>query len=109
MPVRKPEAEDPTEVLYECHAEMCKVFSHPTRLRILNILRERELSVAAIALELGGLLGTVSPHLLMMRRQRVLVSRKQGNQVLYRLADPKMLQAFDLIREILYDQLKKQG
>lgn len=109
MPVRTSRVEDPSEVLYECHAEMCKVFSHPTRLRILNILRERELSVATIALELEVLLGTVSPHLLMMRRQRVLVSRKQGNQVFYRLANPKMLHAFDLIREILYEQLKKQG
>jgi ArsR family transcriptional regulator len=109
MPFPGPRAENPSEVLYEHHAEMCKVFSHPTRLRILNILRERELSVATIARELGVLLGTVSPHLLMMRRRRVLVSRKQENRVFYRLANPKMLHAFDLIREILCEQLRKEG
>jgi hypothetical protein len=45
----------------------------------------------------------------MMKRQRVLVSRKQENRVLYRLANLKMLHAFDLIREILCEQLKKEG
>jgi hypothetical protein len=39
----------------------------------------------------------------------VLVSRKQGNQVFYRLANAKMLQAFDLIREILYEQMRQEG
>ncbi len=109
MSARKIEKVNVPSALYEHHAEMCKVFSHATRLRILNILRETEMTVAAIAARLGVPLGTVSPHLLMMKRRRVLVSRKQGNQVFYRLANPKMLQAFDLIREILYDQMNQEG
>lgn len=106
---KPPRSRDTARVLYEHHAEMCKVFSHATRLMILNVLREREMTVAAIAEKLGVALGTVSPHLLMMKHRRVLISRKQGNQVFYRLADPKMLQAFDLIREILYEQMKQHG
>ena len=98
-----------SSALYEHHAEMCKVFSNATRLMVLNILRKSEMTVAAIAGKLGVALGTVSPHLLMMKRRRVLLSRKQGNQVFYRLANPKMLQAFDLIREILYEQIKQEG
>jgi len=88
---------------------MCKVFSNATRLMILNVLRERELTVAAVAAQLGVALGTVSAHLLMMKHRRVLVSRKQGNQVFYRLANPKMLAAFDLIREILHEQMRQHG
>jgi ArsR family transcriptional regulator len=76
---------------------------------ILNVLREEEMTVAAIADKLGIVMGTISPHLLMMKRQRVLVSRKQGNQVFYRLANPRMLQAFDLIRELLYEQMSQEG
>ncbi len=110
MPSRQPQiTSDQTRALYEHHAEMCKVFSNATRLMILNVLRESEMTVAAIAEQLGVALGTVSPHLLMMKQRRVLVSRKQGNQVFYRLANPKMLQAFDLIREILYEQMQHQG
>ena len=100
---------DTTKALYEQHAEMCKVFSNATRLMILNVLRESEMTVAALAETLGVALGTVSPHLLMMKQRRVLVSRKQGNQVFYRLANPKLLRAFDLIREILYDQMQQHG
>jgi len=76
---------------------------------ILNVLRDEEMTVAAIADRLGIVMGTLSPHLLMMKRQRVLVSRKQGNQVFYRLANPGMLQAFDLIRELLYEQMSQEG
>lgn len=100
---------DLSKAVYERHAEMCKVFSHSTRLMILNVLREDEMTVAAIANKLAIVIGTISPHLLMMKRQRVLVSRKQGNQVFYRLANPRMLQAFDLIRELLYEQMSQEG
>jgi len=109
VPSRDPQTGEVPGALYEHHAEMCKVFSNATRLRILNSLREGEMPVAAIAGKLGVTLGAVSSHLLMMKRRRVLLSRKQGNQVFYRLANPKMLQAFDLIREILYEQIKQEG
>ena len=98
-----------SRALYERHAEMCKVFSDATRLMILNVLRGGEMTVTAVSEKLRIPLGTVSPHLLMMKRRRVLLSRKQGNQVFYRLANPKMLRAFDLIREILYEQMKAEG
>ena len=100
---------DLSRTLYERHAEMCKVFSNPTRLMILNVLRETELTVAAIGEKLRIAPGTVSPHLLMMKRQRVLSSRKEGNQVFYRLVNPRMLKAFDLIRDVLYEQMNHEG
>ena len=95
--------------LYRHHAEMCKVFSHPTRLQILNTLREGEMSVSDLAGRLGVTLGNLSQHLNMMKQRRVLVSRKEGNVVFYRLANAKMLKAFDLIREILSEQMQREG
>jgi len=95
--------------LYSCHAEMCKVFSHPTRLQILNTLREEELSVSELARSLGVSMGNLSQHLNMMKQRRVLVSRKDGNNVYYRLANPKILEAFDLIREILFEQMQRES
>ena len=93
--------------LYRCHADMCKVFSHPTRLQILNALREREMSVSDMAARFQVTIGNLSQHLNMMKQRRVLVSRKDGNVVYYRLANPKMLKAFDLIREILLEQMQR--
>ena len=95
--------------LYDLHADMCKAFSHPVRLRILNILRSQDKSVAEIAEMLDISLGTVSPHLLMMKRRRVLVSRRDGNQIIYRLANPKILDAFDLIQKILCEHMEKEA
>lgn len=95
--------------LYRCHADMCKVFSHPTRLEILNTLREREMSVSDLVGRLGVAMGNLSQHLNMMKQRRVLVSRKDGNNVYYRLANPKMLKAFDLIRQTLLEQMQRES
>jgi len=95
--------------LYRCHADMCKVFSHPTRLEILNTLREREMSVSDLVGRLGVAMGNLSQHLNMMKQRRVLVSRKDGNMVYYRLANSKMLKAFDLIRQILLEQMQRES
>jgi len=95
--------------VFSRHAEMCKVFSSPIRLQILNILREREMSVSSLADRLGVAIGNLSQHLNMMKQRRVLVSRKDGNVVYYRLANPKMLKAFDLIREILFEQMQRES
>ncbi|MBI4457118.1 MAG: winged helix-turn-helix transcriptional regulator [Acidobacteria bacterium] len=95
--------------LYRHHADMCKVFSHPTRLQILNTLREQEMSVSDLAGRLKVTIGNLSQHLNMMKQRRVLVSRKEGNVVFYRLSNPKMLKAFDLIREILSEQMRRES
>ena len=95
--------------VFSRHAEMCKVFSSPIRLQILNILREHEMTVSNLAARLGVAIGNLSQHLNMMKQRRVLVSRKDGNNVYYRLANPKMLKAFDMIREILLEQMQRES
>ena len=91
------------------HAEMCQVFSHPTRLEILCALREHELSVGELAETLGLGMGNLSQHLAMMRERRILEARKAANQVFYRVANPKLLKAFDLLRQILLEQIEEQS
>lgn len=91
------------------HADMCKVFSHPTRLEIINILQDKEKTVGELAQKVGVSIGNLSQHLSMMKNRRILVAQKKGNQVFYRLADHKMLIAFDLLREILLTRIKKDS
>ena len=95
--------------LYAYHAEMCKVFSHPTRLEIINTLRDKEVTVGELAEKLGVGIGNLSQHLAMMKNRKILKSRKAGNQVFYQVANPKMLKAFDLLREILLEQIEKDS
>ena len=105
----KIQKKDIEKKIYEYHAEMCKVFSHPTRLEIINTLRENEMNVTELSGRLGVDMGNLSQHLGMMRDSRILTPRKEGNVVYYRLTNPKMLNAFDILREILIEQIKNDG
>ncbi|MFQ5925392.1 MAG: ArsR/SmtB family transcription factor [Dehalococcoidia bacterium] len=95
--------------IYSYHAEMCKVFSHPKRLELINTLRDQEMSVGELGERLGLTPANLSQHLAMMRERRILVSRKEGNVVYYRIANPKLLQAFDMLRAILFEQITQDA
>ncbi|HLB29391.1 MAG TPA: metalloregulator ArsR/SmtB family transcription factor [Dehalococcoidia bacterium] len=101
--------EDSENRLYQRHAEMCKVFASPTRLAIINSLREGELNVGDLAKRLRVAKANLSQHLAVMRGQGILVTRKDGNHVFYRVANPKLLQACDLLREILIEQIRAES
>ncbi|MEJ2007665.1 MAG: metalloregulator ArsR/SmtB family transcription factor [Acidobacteriota bacterium] len=95
--------------LYRRHADFCKVLSHPTRLQIIDILHDREMTVTDLAGQLQVAIGNLSQHLNLMKQRRVLESRKEGNTVIYRLANPKMTKACGLIREILFEQMQQDN
>ncbi len=96
---------DAAGALDERHADLCKVFTNPVRLRILSLLRGTECSVGHLAARLGVPQPTVSQHLSVMRNKGILAFRKDGSSVFYRLANPKILQAFDMIREALSEPM----
>jgi len=95
--------------VYAYHAEMCQVFSHAKRLELIDMLRGGEMSVGDLSRRMGMALANLSQHLAMMRERRILLSRKEGNLVYYRIANPKLLQAFDMLREILFEQIRQDA
>ena len=95
--------------IYVYHAEMCQVFSHPKRLEAINVLREGEMTVTELSQKLGLTVGNLSQHLSMMKDRHILLSRKEGNQVYYRIANPKLLQCFDMMREMLFEQIRQDA
>jgi ArsR family transcriptional regulator len=95
--------------IYAYHAEMCKVFSHPKRLELINILRDKEMSAGEMGGKLNLTPANLSQHLAMMRERHILVSRKEGNVVYYRIANPRLLEAFDMLREILFEQIRQDA
>ena len=95
--------------IYAYHAEMCKVFSHPKRLELIDVLRDREMTVNELAERLGLAPANLSQHLAMMRERRILVTRKKGNLVYYRIANQKLLQACDMLREMLFEQIRQDA
>ncbi len=97
------------EQIYAYHAEMCKVFSHAKRLELINSLRDKEMSAGELGERLGLSPANLSQHLTMMKERHILVSRKEGNVVYYRIANPRLIEACDLLREILFEQIRQDA
>ena len=95
--------------IYAYHAEMCKVFSHAKRLELINLLRDKEMSAGELGERLGLAPPNLSQHLSMMRERHILISRKEGNMVYYRIANSRLIEAFDLLREILFEQIRQDA
>lgn len=95
------------ERLFELHAEVCKTLSNPVRLRIINELRDGEMTVRALAKKLGVRQAHLSQHLSVLRHRGVVSARKDGVNVYYSIANPKIIKACNLIREVLLEHLQK--
>lgn len=99
---------DNRKKLYEMHAEMCRVFTSPKRLEILNLLRDGEKSVGELA-KLSNLpQANLSQHLTILRQKGVVKTRREGTAVHYSLSNGKIIKAFDIIRQMLLERMKAQ-
>jgi len=93
--------------IYQLHAEMCKVFSNPTRLEILDILRDKEMSVTELIEETKLSQANISQHLSIMKSKGIADSERNGKNIYYKLSNHKIIKAFDIIREVLTERLEK--
>ena len=96
----------PDPALFELHAEVCKIFSHAKRLRIIEALGNNELTVSELVERLGLPKANVSQHLAALRQRKVVDTRRAGLNVYYRIANPKIIKACDLMRQVLVEQLQ---
>ena len=79
-------------------ASIFQALSHPTRIAIVEALREGELSAGAIQERLGLEQANLSQHLAILRSRQIVVNRKEGNQVFYSLRNPVLLEVLDIMR-----------
>ena len=91
--------------LFVLHAEICKTLANPKRLEILNALRGGEASVAEMVRTLRLPKANVSQHLAVLRSRGVVKARREGLNVYYRVANPKIIRACNLMREVLMEHL----
>ncbi len=91
--------------LYELHAQTCKVFTSPKRLEILNLLRDKELSVGQLVKKANIRQANLSQHLSLLREKGIVKTRRAGQTIYYSLSNPKIIKAFDIMREILLERL----
>lgn len=95
--------------IYNLHAEMCKVFSNPIRLEILNLLRNKKMSVTELINKSKLTQANISQHLSIMKSKGIVLSERNGKNIYYKLTNPKITKAFDIIREILSERLEKSS
>ena len=98
----------PGEV-YELHANICSVFSNPKRLEIIDILRDGEKSVSEIMKRTKISKTNLSQHLSLMRDRGIVTSRREGQNIYYSISNKKIIQAYDLMLEVLRELTRKKA
>ncbi len=97
------------EQLYRLQADLCKVLAEPTRLKLLSLLGERPRPVKELVEATGERQAKISQHLTTMRQRGIVRTQRVGTEVHYSLADPRILEACRITREVLLQQLTQQG
>ncbi|HEX6342192.1 metalloregulator ArsR/SmtB family transcription factor [Umezawaea sp.] len=94
--------------LYQLKAEFFKTLGHPARIRVLELLSEREHAVAELLPELGIEPSNLSQQLAVLRRAGLVVTRKEGSTVYYSLTSPHVAELLAVARTILTTVLSGQ-
>jgi DNA-binding transcriptional ArsR family regulator len=86
------------DTLRQFKANIFQALAHPTRIAIIEVLRDGELPAGAIIERLGIEQANASQHLAILRAKQVVSSRKEGNQVFYSVRDPLLIEVLDIMR-----------
>ena len=95
--------------LFEPLAERLRLLADPTRLRILNALRDGEPSVVEVVAAVGASQPNVSRHLALLLRAGIVARRPQGREVRYRVVDPFIDQICDAMCGSLRAHVDRQA
>jgi DNA-binding transcriptional ArsR family regulator len=98
-----------SKTLFEMQSEVCKTLASAKRLEIISALKEGEKTVGELVEILGVPKANVSQHLAVMRLKGILRSRREGVNIYYRIANPKVVQACALMREVLTEQMRERS
>lgn len=94
--------------IYDKQVSICKAFANPTRLRILDLIAERECPTSDLHERLSISQANLSQHLAVLKGAGVVTTRREGKQVYCHLAIPEVKQACQLIRNVLRAQIRNE-
>jgi len=86
-------------------ADFFQAMSHPTRIQIVEQLRDGELSAGELISRLGMEQANVSQHLAVLRAKQIVINRKVANQVFYSVRDPLIIEVLDTMRRYFQKHL----
>jgi DNA-binding transcriptional ArsR family regulator len=85
-------------------AEFCKFMANSKRIEIISILKENEMCVEDIASKMGINIPNVSQHLSVMKSKGIVISRRKGVKIFYRLTSAKISQACMFMEELMNEE-----
>jgi len=95
------------DAIYEIQAETIKTLANARRLEIIHVLAAGPRDVGRLAAEIGVSQPNVSQHLAVMRAAGIVEAERFGREIHYRLADPDVVVACDLMRGVLQRRLAR--
>jgi ArsR family transcriptional regulator len=93
----------------QLHADVCSALSDPSRILILYALAEQSRTVNELAADVGIPQPAASRHLKVLRERGLVLAKRQGMSVAYRLADHRLIEALDLLREVLRHSIARRA
>jgi DNA-binding transcriptional ArsR family regulator len=94
-----------TTSLRQFKADIFQALAHPTRIAIVEALRDGEMAAGRLIESLKLEQANASQHLAILRSKMVVLSRKSGNQMLYSLRDPVLIEVLDSLKRYFFSQL----
>ena len=95
------------DALRRFKADIFQALAHPTRIAIVELLREGEMPAGKLIDRLGLEQANASQHLSVLRSKQIVVNRKEGNQVFYSLRSPLLIEVLDIMRRYFQAQLSE--
>jgi ArsR family transcriptional regulator len=97
------------EELELLHFSICQAVGDTKRIQILYALHEQPRHVSALAELLNTPQPTISRHLALLRDRGLVIAERSGSTVVYRLTDPRIIEAIEIMRTVLRDSLIRRA
>jgi ArsR family transcriptional regulator len=96
------------EKVLELKAEILKALAQPTRMKILECLRDGEKCICEIVPAINGEQSNISRHISLMQKSHLVTTRKDGVKVMVKVKDTEIFNILDRVSKILKDRFKEQ-
>jgi ArsR family transcriptional regulator len=100
---------DITQEVTRLHADFCSALADTRRLLLIYTLAEGPKNVSELTEELGVSQPSVSRHMKTLRERGLVIAHRRGNNVVYQVADERLIQALDLLRAVMRDQWTRRA
>lgn len=93
----------------QLHANICSAISDPRRIMLLYAISEEPRNVSKLAEAVNISQPAASRHLKVLHQRGLIQSNRSGASVIYTLTDNRLIQALDLLRDVLFQRLERRA